>query len=141
MAEMLRFFEWKEFHSIFHVLGFARLSDDVKIADALPDGYLKGVGINDATERLSGLLTLGGFGQEIIVEGEQNPAESACAVKKLGIGITFFAVFLGGQNIDTAHSEAERHRLRNVFIHIKRDRHYRRLFAFNLSSKGEGPVV
>ena len=59
---MLRFFEWKEFHSIFHILGFAGLADDVEIADALPDGDLKGMGINDAAEELSGLLTLGGFG-------------------------------------------------------------------------------
>ena len=75
----------------------------MKIADALPDGNLKGVGINDAAERLYGLLALGGFGQEIVVEGDQNPAESACPVKKLGIGISFFAVFRGGQNIDTTN--------------------------------------
>ena len=97
----LRFLKRQEFHIIFQVLEFARLSDDVEITDALGDGNPEGVSIQHAAERLAGPLTISGFGQQVIIERKEHPAKSTGAVEKLGVGITLPTVFLGGQNIDT----------------------------------------
>lgn len=62
--------EWQVIDSIGKVFRFTSQGEDFQVADALPNGHLELMRVDNASKRFPTFLTLGCFAQQIVVLSE-----------------------------------------------------------------------
>lgn len=79
-----------------------RLGDELQVSDAVPDGDVELVGVDQTGEGDTGRLAASGLHQEVVVLREENASQFRGPVEDLGIGKTPAAVLLNCEDVDAA---------------------------------------
>ncbi len=79
---------------VVEVFGFGRLGDNLQIVNAPANGDAKLMGVYDASEETPRLLPSLGFGQKILIAGEQRPVQRRSPIQKFVVRKTGCAIRL-----------------------------------------------
>lgn len=109
--------------SVRQIAGFPSLRDDLKIADARPDGDMQLMRVDHAWEQHLPLLTNGCLGQEVIVLRKEYPSELRCSVKQVTVACLACSVFECRDHVHIPQTQPRGYGARHMVIHVELDAH------------------
>lgn len=105
--------------SVREIVRLPRDAQEFQIADTLSDGHALLVSVDHAYKRQTFPLAAGGLDQEILILGEQHPAEGTGAVEQLRVRQSLGTILLRGQDFNASASKPLGDCCVNVVIHIE----------------------
>src|SRR6185503_8852791 len=132
--------ERQEENDVQELFGLRRQSDELKIADGLPNGQFQLVTVHYSRERDSDLLSLACLDQQIVILSEQDAAKLGCSIEQSGVRGSGTTVLLDSKDIDTSLPQTECDGSTDVLVGVEPRTHRRFLAAARRSARGDGPA-
>jgi hypothetical protein len=132
--------ERQELHGADELLCFSRSGQEFELFEAQPYGERLGHK-DDAGEVHTCMLAAAGLDDQIVVGGDEHPAEGGCTVEQIRVGELMRPVLEGGENIEPAEPEPVNHRLVDVVVEVEPNRRgqiWPR--ALSLATMGDSPI-